>query len=454
MAPRPRRPDLRTCGLLLLLLLAARIPLARGVAPLEGTFVGARLAAHAAAGAGPVFNPALGDPQLAHPVESPLRLALVTRAALVGLPPLGAALGLALAAELAAALLLLALLAERPRAAGAAVVLLAATPALGHVTAGGGVGPLALLCVLAACACARARSGVVTGLFAGLAAAAAPEAALVLPGIWLARRGEPARMLPEALAFLAVVAVAAWTLVRITGDWRPAPLLVDAPRWGPALPNVGAAAPLLLTGLLLVRRGSGIGPVGPLLVVAGVAALPWLVLGPSLDGRAAYLSLAGLAVAAGVGFDGLLMRTNGWVRAVAAATVVALGAITLPRADADLHARIWEPLAAWAEENEAGGAYMLASEPGFAGWYTEAVVQGCNPDPQGLVAQLVTLQPKYLLLRAERDPGAALRSHGDLARAWYPIERFSVDGATALEPELAALPERAAGDYLLFLRRL
>lgn len=449
-----RRLDLRACGLLLLLLLVARVPLARGVVPLEGTFVGARLAAHAAAGAGPVFNPVPGDPQLAHPVESPLRLALVTSAALAGLSPLGASLGLALAAELAAALLLLTLLADRPRAAAAAVALLAATPALGQVTAGGGTGPLALLCVLAACAAARAPSGLVTGLFAGLAAAAAPEAALVLPGIWLVRRGEASRMASEALGFLAVVGVAAWVLLRVNGDWRPAPLLVGAPVWGPALPNVGWVGPLLLAGLLLVRRGAGLSTLAPLLVVAGVGVLPWLALGASLDARAAYLPLAGAAVVAGVGLDTLLARLGGPLRMAAATAAVTLGALSLPRAGAVLQARVWEPLARWADENQVGGARLLASDPGFAGWYTDAVVQACNPDPQGLVGQLITLQPKYLLLRAERSPVAALRSHGDLARAWYPIERFSVGGATALEPELGTLPARASGDYLLYLRRL
>lgn len=447
--------SLRGALLLLVLLLAARGAAVLGTPPHDTTFVSARVARHAAEGLGPLYNPGRHLPQPSRPVESPLGLALLAGLAAVGLPPLAASRGLAVGAELAAVALLLALLRRRPVLAAAVVVLLAATPELGAVVGGGGTPPLALALVVAAAAAAARGWSVGTGVLAGLASAAATEAALVLPGIWLTWRRTPARLLVETLVLGAVAGASAWLLVRWTGDWRPTPLTRGLEGWGPAAPGPGA---VVLGALALLGRGRGVpAALRPLLVVGALAAVPWLVVGESLAPRAAYLPLAVLVLPAAAAAERAVLRLERpRLAAVAALALVAGGTLALPRRGPRLEERVFGPLARWGEEADLEGlrARLLASEVGLAGWYLGGVVQPAAHDPVTLAAQLRLLDPEYLLLRTARPELAALRSTGDLSRGWYPVERFSVAGETALEPNLEALPEEARDDYLLFCRRL
>ncbi len=459
MDEQPNRLPLWAALLLLLLLLVAHGPAARGVAPFDTTFVGARLANHAASGVGPVYNPGLNVPQPPQPIASPLALGLVTCATWAGVPPLRASRGLALLAELAAAALLLAFLGHRPIVAACAVLLWAAIPQLGVVVAGGPGMPLALALALLACCTAAGPRGAMAGVWAGLAASAAPEAALVLPGIWLTWPRRIGRMGAEAMAFTAVVGTMAWAMIHWTGDWRPTPLIRDTIQWGTTLPGL-AAVPITVLGLAglrsLARGGTRERVFLPLVMVGILAALPWLFFGGSVHPRAAYLPLAILIVPASIALEAPSRAVGRPAFVLVAVAALVGGYVSVPRNESSLRREIWEPLGKWAgDENVAGsGAQMLASEIGFAGWFTGCLVQPAASDETRLVAQLLTLQPEYLLLATGREELSALRSSGDLARAWYPIERFSLDGAATLDPELQSLPTHPADDYLLFRRRL
>ena len=61
--------------------------------------------------------------------------------------------------------------------------------------------------------------------------------------------------------------------------------------------------------------------------------------------------------------------------------------------------------------------------------------------------------PDYLFVTAVRRRIRALRERDAVARAYYPICRFSVRGETELEPELEDLPEGWVQDYIVFRRR-
>ena len=439
------------------------------VAPLEGTFITARIAAHAAQGVGPFFNRPSLAPQPPRPIESPLALALVTAEAWAGLPPLEGARATALLAELAALALLLGLLREQPLTAALSALLIAAAPELARDVAGGGTGSLALLLLLMTCVAAREHRPLLVGVLGALAASASPMAIFVLPALWLIHPQRPSAMLASIGGFVAVSGLASWALYALTGDWRPTPLVRGGLRLGPGTLGPGAWVVFGGTALAGLRRGSfaRLAEARPLVLAGLLALLPWLVLGRSLELRAAYLPLAAsLPLAAAAVADLLSPRftprclpTGIGARSVASILGLGLvvgGVLTLPRRRASLRQGLWEPLRAWSERAgvSAGEGEILAKDLGWVGWYSGGVVREAAPRPLGLIAQLAVLQPEYLLLPAAQSPLATLRSSGDLARAWYPIERFSLDGRTRLDPELEGLPERTDGDFILFQRRL
>lgn len=439
----------RATGWLLLVLLVARGPLCQGVPPSESAYVAARVASHLEEGRGARFNPSYDAPQIPRPVESPLALALVYVAATFGFDPLDAQTFLPRLAELAAAVLLLRLLSHRPWLAVAAVALLAGADPLAVASASGAPASLAFLFLVLACATHRSGGPLLTGAFCGLAACAAPEAALALPGIWLTRRAGARRLPMEALGFGLVLAVGVFTLWRLTGDWRPAPIV----RTPDGVTDLGftvwllpvLAAVSLLARVDVPRAWAPIGFVGVLLL------LPWIFLGDELGASAAYLPLAACLLPAAAGFERLATRRP-WPALVALASVVTLGLVQLPREGAELRDDVWSPLATWSEEWGEAPPRLLTSAAGPVGWYTGANV--LPMDPAALSGQLETFRPEYILISASRPELEALHADPRVAREWYPVKRFNASGETSLHPSAEALPAAATSDFLLFYRSL
>ncbi|MDA1267223.1 MAG: hypothetical protein O2816_19245, partial [Planctomycetota bacterium] len=290
---------------------------------------------------------------------------------------------------------------------------------------------------------------------------------------WMAWRRTVGRIGLEAFGFLLVLVPAVLLMQASLGTWRPAPLIDGVPLWGPALPGSAALVLVPLAVLGLRRRSEELIGLRPLLLVGLLAAVPWLLTGRSLQARAGYLPLVALLPAAGVALEPWLKRSLATSRALvagAAGVLLVTGFALVPREGPRLAEHVWGPLAAWADGAGLGTIdnQLLADEVGMVGWFTGAVVQPAATGDQDLVLQLQGLERlaelraihegsdvkvRYLLLPTTRGKLEALRSSGELSRAWYPIERFSVSGSTGLEPDLLAGPERAQGDYLLFHRR-
>ncbi len=393
--------------LLLAALAASRLVAARRVVPYDSTFVTCRLAANAARGDGLRYNPGEGaDLQPDLVLESPLQVGLLAAAARIGWEPGAAAGGLNLLAELLAVTLLACHFARRPALVWLVVTGLVAWPLLARVSLGGASAPIALALAAASLSAGAWRASFAAGALGILAGLARPEAALCLiPAVrWRRWRRDP------ALAGALFVAAGAWGVSSLwpaflSVAWLPS---LDAARSGYLL----AAGALWLLALLLERPLSSLVTRSPRALVPACA-------GP--------LTLA-------------------------AATLGVLG----QSADRDaLAERVWRPLRNWSREvrQAEGPHHLLASELGTAGWFVGGVVLDAGREPAVVARRLGEREAEFVLLRARPPEILGLRSSGDLARSYYPIERFSVEGWTDLEPDLADLSEGGAADYLLFRRR-
>ena len=467
----------------LLLAVACTRAVLAGSAPLDpDALIELRYAGNLAAGSGLTFNPGAGWEEL--PVTASFGYVLLLAAGgPLGLSPLRGALGANLAFDLASAALILALWRASPLRAALGVLLFALLPSPAQASVGASAAPaLGAAALLATWAVARGRL-VIAGLACALATSLRPEATWLLLALAPSARSRPGGLrrllVPAALALSGYVAA----LVLL---WRvplaEAPLLGLRAAEGGTLLSAGAATlgralapdpvalaclPLALLGAPRLLRERD--PAAPFVVFALALLATLLFARP--EPAAAPLVVVQLAcgLAAASGLEALWLRFAGRARArlsgavpAAVALVVALAALGARSSEDRITSRVYRPLAVWAEESGFAADHhrLLTTRVGPVGFFAGGVVLDAAGQLWPREARrletldaIADLRPEYLLLRTAGPQLESLREREDLARAYYPIQRFSVEGETELEPALEQLSELPTEDWLLFRHR-
>ncbi|MFT7479997.1 MAG: hypothetical protein ACI80N_003304, partial [Gammaproteobacteria bacterium] len=221
-----------------------------------------------------------------------------------------------------------------------------------------------------------------------------------------------------------------------------------------------------------LRSRSG---VRPLLLLGLMMTAAYLAARPHTWGWYYYVPLCAWVIALGLGLEPLVERAGDRLLrdpsgrlarfTVLALTLCVASTLWLATRSREDHVaeRVYAPMQAWALEVDLaqGGQSVQASDIGAIGFYGGGLVfdsEGLtwpeallHPSAMDLV---LTVLPDYLLLTAVQGRVRALRERADVARAYYPVRRFSVRGETDLEPELDDLSVHWVQDYLLYRRRL
>jgi len=494
----PKTPNRLTAFETLLLVaavVAARLVAARVCHIYDDAFITYRYALNFAQGLGLVFNPgAIWEPVLG--TTTPGYAAWLALNAKLGLDVVQASLFWNFVSDGVSALLLIRLLdADRLRST-LAVLAFASFPEIARISAGGMEAPILCMLVLVTLVFVRRERFGWAGFSAALCCTIRPEAVLfvgVLALPLLGRWSSFVRFLsPVAVIGVVYTALLVWTYgspipqsvvskASVHGDsplldtWREIAQQAFLPRrlYLPALPFVlfGLVRSLrmrfALRGLILFALA---------ISAAYFAARPhtwgWYYYVP-LTAWTVWLALGleplARQIAARVPSLGDLARRFGTVAAtVAAGAFVWFGTA---RMTDHVSARVYEPMSTWMREaarNE-DGLTLLASDIGavsyFAALYCNDSTRGRIYDSQGLtwpqalefpsqMDAILASEPEYLLLTAEQAEIGPMREREAVLRAYYPIRRFSVSGATELEPTLDELPAYWMQDYLLYRRRL
>ena len=121
--------------------------------------------------------------------------------------------------------------------------------------------------------------------------------------------------------------------------------------------------------------------------------------------------------------------------------------------------RVYRPLEAWSAAHLSAQSTLLAEDIGAIGYYSNARIY----DAAGLIwppaldydsteAMIRDRQPDYLLLNADRQRMEMMQKSGFNA-LYRPLQRFSVDNQTQMQPDPALYSAVWKQDYILFGRR-
>jgi len=460
----------------------------------DDAFITYRYALNLAQGHGMVFNPgAAWEPVLG--TTTPGYTAVLAGAIRAGFDPVNASLVLNGLFDLCSAVLLLSLLGWRRWSGALAVLAFSSMPEFVRISAGGMEAPLFLLAALLAIWLQRRERFIGCGVAAALACTLRPEAVLLVLIVLMDSRRSLAALvrilLPVGLIGSAYTAVLVWYYgspiphsVMSKAKMHGGSPLLDT--WREILEQsfLPAGTKLQIFYLLLLpfvcvgfwrglRSRSG---VRPLLLLSLMMTAAYLAARPHTWGWYYYVPLCAWVVALGLGLEPLveraghpLLRVHGerlariTVLALTLSVAAILWLVTRYRED-HVASRVYAPIAAWAEEVDLahGGQTVQASDIGAIGFYGGG---GLVYDSEGLtwpeallhpsaMDLVLTVLPDYLLLTAVQDRVRALRERADVARAYYPVRRFSARGETDLEPEIDDLTDHWVQDYLLYRRRL
>ncbi|MFT7679630.1 MAG: hypothetical protein ACI8QC_003634 [Planctomycetota bacterium] len=436
-------------------------------------WVDLRYAQNLAAGRGFVFTPgAMWEPSGG--ATAPGFVGLLGWVAIWFGGCLEAARSLGVLADGVSALLIAGLLAHRPWAARAGLMFFALLPLCMGAPAAGNSGPLSLSLVLAALVSHGAGSMALAGGLAAVATLLRPELALLAPCLAvMSSRGLRSALLllvPSATALALFFFGQSWLFGG--GSWS-APTarmqLSDAgliEHWSSlARAAMGGLPGLLLAPLALygLYRCLQIGErmcLSLVLFCISFVSVGTLTALPATDGGLHVLRLCWLLLA-GIGIEGTLrerrlerVRLGLATGVLAVAVVLAVGG---PKLEPSLPKQA--DLLAWAAEvglhehslftlDGAALAYLsdgrvIAAQGGAWPLYQDHAVRE---------AWLRETQPDYLLLEVARDGIGWVYGKEQLARAYYPVRRFSSSGHEDRNPDLRHLPLRAPQDLLLFKR--
>lgn len=482
------RPVLSSLEIVLLLgaLVVARF-LASSVCHIyDDAFISYRYAQNFAHGLGMVFNPgAEWEPVLG--TTTPGYTALLSVFIRFGADPIAASLNLNVAADVAIGWLLIQMFGRDKVRATLAVLGLASMPELARISMGGMEAPVMCFLALLATWCMHRERPALAGVAAGLCCTVRPEAVLlvavlVLPAL---RKGGLVRFLaPVSLIGILYVIV----LTAVYGSPIPHSVISKAQMhegkpflrttaeilersFLPRLAYVPAAL-LAIYGMLrlIVTRA----PLRPFVLFALAVVASYLAARPHTWGWYYFVPLVawvvGIAAALGellerVASRSPVLRDAGRVLGVPVATAIALVGVSVAASSLEdqVTPRVYDAMARWAEDvrPDETGATILASDIGAIGYYS----RGRILDSEGLtwppalereteMEMVADFQPDFILLTAERGRLRPLRASEDLLRAYYPIRRFSAEGAADLSPAIDDLPLDWVQDYILFQRRL
>lgn len=457
----------------------------------DDAFITYRYARNLAEGAGLVYNPgAPWEPVLG--TTTPF-YALV----LAGLAKLGATLTVAsivlnIAIDAVTAILLPRLLGFARASSAVALLTFAALPYIARISVGGMESPLFALCGVAAVLALSAESAVLAGFLAAIACVVRPEGVLLCAILFASRLRKPRELVRFTLPVLAVGIVAILVLSSIYGTPIPQSVLAKATmhdkknewpetisRWKAVLAQSYAPTIALLPLVPVVLFGAwrALRSGGALRMFSSWAlgiSLSYLAARTHTWGWYFYVPLLGWSLWLGLGVESLVAWIGSRVpadiarfsssfgpQALAVFAVVATGVISGLKPTL-VEKNVYTPMQAWAEETSRRepGARILASDIGAIGWSWRGTVL----DSEGLVwpeALRYKLpnpiieheKPEYLMVVLERARLRHLLARPDLFALYKPVARFSVRGATKLDPTVDEIEPDWSQDYLVLQRR-
>lgn len=439
--------------------------------PSASGWVDLRYAQNLAAGRGLVFTPgAAWEPSGG--ATAPGFVGFVASVSIWFGGCLEAARSIGVLADGLSALLLASLLGHRPWAARASLMLFALLPLCMAEPSLGSSGPVSLVLVLAALVAYGAQALPLAAGFAGLATLLRPELALLAPCLAVLGRGRMRLlMLVPSLAALGLFYFGQGVLFG-GGTWTApaARMQLSGAGWlerwsGLARSAMGGLPGLLLAPLAVygLYRCLQIGERTCLCLVLfciGFVSVGTLSALAPTDGGLHVLRVGWLLMG-GIGIEGLLReRRLQRVRlglAPGVCAVALLLGVTGPKVEASLPDQ--EALLAWAQEVGLHNRSLFTLDGAALAYLSDgrviAAQGGAWPLYQSHAvreAWLRNTQPDYLLLEVARDGIGWVYGEEDLARAYYPVRRFSRDGSKDRNPDLRHLPLRAPDDLLLFKR--
>jgi hypothetical protein len=457
----------------------------------DDAFITFRYARNLAEGAGLVYNPgAAWEPVLG--TTTPF-YALV----LAGLAKLGATLTVASIAlnvvlDAITAILLPRLLGFARASSTLALLTFAALPYIARISVGGMESPLFALCGVGAVLALSAESAVLAGFLAAIACVVRPEGVLLCAILFVSRLRKPRELVRFTLPVLAVGVVAIVVLSSIYGSPIPQSVLAKATmhdkknewpetfsRWQAVLsqsyaPTIALlpVVPLVLFGAWrAVRAGGALRAFS--LWALGISASYFLARTHTW-GWYFYVPLLGWSLWFGIGVEcllawiapripaGIARISNAFGPQALAAAAVAATAVVSTLKPTLVDKNVYAPMQAWAEETSRRepNARILASDIGAIGWHWKGTVL----DSEGLVwpeALRYKLpnpiieheKPEYLMVVLEQPRLKHLMSRPDLFALYTPVARFSIRGATKLDPTVEEIEPLWSQDYLVLKRR-
>lgn len=451
----------------------------------DDAFITFRYARNLAAGAGLVYNPgAAWEPVLG--TTTPAYAVVLAAVHWLGFDLVAAApIVNALLDAATAALLMLLLLPVGRVAAFAAVAVLAISPELNRISAGGMEAPLLMLVVVAAVFCADRKRWTTAAVLASIAPIVRPEGVLAWPILavcCLRSRRDLVRFTRPALAICATYVVAttlyfgspipqsvatkADHYLGHNGLLRSVELLRNT--FAPSL-LFAAALPFTLVGVI---RGLSLpGPMRVLSVWTLVLLAAYLAARPLMPGWYYFPMLVGVCIWIGLGVDAAVVavrvfrrptfascRRVVFLRVALLLCVLPIAAFAIARRDNVVRRDVYAPMQAWAA-TAAPSQRILAFDIGCIGYASDARIL----DGGGLVwpeakthrdqADLVRRhEPDYVLMTVVRSSIAPMQRDDTLARRYRPIRRFSRYGETDLAPDPDRLNDNWRQDYILYER--
>jgi hypothetical protein len=173
-----------------------------------------------------------------------------------------------------------------------------------------------------------------------------------------------------------------------------------------------------------------------------------------------------LCVLAGVGVAAVLERSRSLAKSrvdliagTALAGVVALWLLILVRQGrSGVTHNVYAEMREFFQQNPPGDAIILAEDIGAVGYYSRGRIYDAaglvTPDAlrhPSVAARIAAVQPRYLLVNADRADVAMMRDHG-LLSDYKPVRRFSPTAERSLSEDPREYPAEWAQSYIWFER--